>query len=171
MRFSYGLGVRRRRGRTERARPCCGEDFVKELEVRFGRSRAPKKPGPKPKEKVDETEESRLGLGRKTGDILMSEPTVIEWNGHKIEFSPILSRRTLWMATINELRVDGKLVATSGGFCFGSCAKASIEHKGKTTSLTVESSTCFRRAWDLNCRMIIDGNVVFEGLAKTFFRW
>jgi len=46
--------VRRLRAATMTGRPCGGEDFVRGLEARLGRSLGPKKPGPKPKAKVDD---------------------------------------------------------------------------------------------------------------------
>jgi hypothetical protein len=93
---------------------------------------------------------------------------VIEWRGHTIDFIPVLSHRTLWLATMNELWLDGKLAATSGGFGFRSRAKASLEHEGETVTVLVESSTGIS---GLECEVIVDGQTIMRGVVKARRCW
>lgn len=101
----------------------------------------------------------------------MREITSIDWNGHTIEFIPILSHKTLWVATLDEVRFDGELVATSGGFKFSDRAEANVQHEGKSVSLIIKSSICWRTFIDLNYELIIDGETISQGTAKTQIRW
>jgi hypothetical protein len=93
------------------------------------------------------------------------------WKGHTIEFVPVLSRRTFWLATLNELWFDGKKVATSGGYCFSSEARATVEHDGRPVSLRVRSSSRYRSLVNLNYTLVVDGDVVSSGIAKTKVQW
>ncbi len=95
----------------------------------------------------------------------------IDWKGHVIEFIPVLSRRTFWLATLNELWFDGDRVATSGGFCFSSQARATVEHGGRPVSIDVRSSSRFRSLVDLNYELLVDGQIVSRGIAKTQIQW
>lgn len=97
--------------------------------------------------------------------------TTINWNGHTIEFIPVLSHRTFWFATLNELRYDGRLVATSGGFCFSSEARATVEHDGRSVVLEMRSSSRFQSLVNLNYTLLVDGQVFSRGIAKTRIQW
>ena len=96
----------------------------------------------------------------------------IDWKGHTIEFVPVLSRKTFWIATLNELRFDGKLVATSGGYCFSDEARATVEFDGRPVLLQMRSSSRFQSlVGNLNYTLLVDGQVVSSGVAKTRIRW
>lgn len=95
----------------------------------------------------------------------------IDWNGHIVEFVPVVSHKTFWLATLNELRFDGKLVGTSGGFCFSSEASATVEHDGRPVLLQVRSSSRIQSLLNLNYTLLIDGQVVSIGVAKTRVQW
>ena len=95
----------------------------------------------------------------------------IEWEGHTIEFIPVLSHRYLWVATVNELKFDGIKVATSGGLCFSAQAKATIQHNGSPVTIEVLSNTSFRSPNNLNFKLLIDGKLISSGFAKTRFQW
>jgi hypothetical protein len=97
----------------------------------------------------------------------MSAINKIDWKGHTIEFIPVLSHKRLWVATLNELRFDGKQVAASGGFCFSDEAGATVEHDGRPVLLQMRSSTRFQSFLDLNYTLLVDGQVVSSGVAKT----
>jgi len=95
----------------------------------------------------------------------------IDWKGHTIEFIPVLSHRRFWLATLNELWFDGKQVATSGGCCFSSEARATVEHDGRPVSLQMCSGSTFRSLVNLKYVLLIDGQTVSSGFAKTRVRW
>jgi hypothetical protein len=95
----------------------------------------------------------------------------IDWKGHTVEFIPVLSHKTFWVATLNELRFDGKLVATSGGFCFGSQARTTVEHEGRPVLLEMRSSSRRQSLVNLNYTLLVDGQVVSSGVAKTRIQW
>ena len=95
----------------------------------------------------------------------------IDWNGHAIEFVPVLSHKRLWLATLNELLFDGKLVAKSGGLCFSSEARATVEHEGRPVLLQVRSNSTFRSFINLRYQLQIDGQVISSGFAKTRVQW
>ena len=95
----------------------------------------------------------------------------IEWKGHTIEFIPVLSHRYFWIATANELWFDGNKVATSGGLCFSSKAKATIQHDGIPVAVEMRSSSSFSFSINLNYELLIDQKIVSKGLAKTHLRW
>jgi len=101
----------------------------------------------------------------------MSAINKIDWKGHTIEFIPVLSHKRFWLATLNELRFDGKQVATSGGFCFSCEARATVEHDGRPVSLQMRSSSTFRSVVNLRYVLLIDGQVFSSGFAKTRVRW
>ena len=92
----------------------------------------------------------------------------IKWEEHEIEFIPVASHRTFWAATINELWFDGIMVATSGGFCLSSTARATIDHRGQQVSTEVRSSTWSGR--DLKYQLLINGVVISKGYAKIRYR-
>ena len=95
----------------------------------------------------------------------------IDWKGHTIEFIPVLSRKTFWVATLNELWFDGKPVAKSGGFCFSSEARATVEHEGRSVLLQMRTSSRFQSLVNLNYTLLVDGQVVSSGVAKTRVQW
>ena len=95
----------------------------------------------------------------------------IEWEGHVIEFFPVLSHRYLWVATVNELWFDGIKVATSGGLCFSSQASALVQHNGQSVTIEALSSTSFRSPNNLNYKLFIAGKLVSSGFAKTRLQW
>jgi hypothetical protein len=95
----------------------------------------------------------------------------IDWKGHTIEFIPVLSHKTFWVATLNELRFDGRQVATSGGFCFSSEARATVEHDGRPALLQMRTSSRFQSLVNLNYTLLVDGQVVSSGVAKTRVQW
>lgn len=97
--------------------------------------------------------------------------TEVHWEGHTIEFIPVLSHKTLWLATINELWIDGKLMAKSGGFSFNSEAKCVIKHHDHDITIEVKSSTSGKTLSGLNYEVIIDGETVDKGIAKARYRW
>src|SRR5262245_3261104 len=91
-------------------------------------------------------------------------PLKIDWQGHTIEFVPVVSHKTFWLATLNELRFDGMKVAESGGFCFSDEARAAVGHQGRPISLVVQSSTCLQSMTGLNYVLLVDGEVVSKGV-------
>ena len=91
-----------------------------------------------------------------------------EWEGHVIEFIPVASHRTLWLATINELWFDGRKVATSGGICFSSTARATVEHDGQSVLLEVQSNK--GRSLNLNYQLLINNQLLNSGLARIRFK-
>ncbi len=98
----------------------------------------------------------------------MAEKKNIKWEDHEIEFIPVASHRTLWVATFNELWFDGIMVATSGGFCLSSTARATVGHRGQPISIEVRSSTW--SGHDLNYQLLINGVVISKGYAKIRYR-
>ena len=94
-----------------------------------------------------------------------------EWKGHTIEFIPVLSHKRLWLATLNQLWFDGEMVATSGGFCFVCEARATVRHEGRPVSLVVRSSSRYQSLVNLNYKLLVDGELVSSGVAKTRLRW
>lgn len=95
----------------------------------------------------------------------------IDWKGHAIEFIPVLSHKTFWIATLNELWIDGTMVATSGGFCFSDQVRATVQHDGQPVLIEVRSSTRWNSLVNLNYDLLIDGQIVSRGIAKTKVRW
>src|SRR5579859_1176451 len=95
----------------------------------------------------------------------------IVWEGHTIEFFPVLSHRRLWVATLNELWFDGKKVATSGGFCLWSRARATVEHEGRPISIEVRSSSRVGSLVNLNYELLVDGKTISRSIAKTRIQW
>jgi hypothetical protein len=75
------------------------------------------------------------------------------------------------VATLNELRFDGKHVASSGGFCFSDEARATVEHAGQSVLLQMRSSTRFQSLGNLNYTLLVDGQVVSSGVAQTMIQW
>jgi hypothetical protein len=75
------------------------------------------------------------------------------------------------MATTNELLFDGNKVATSGGLCFSSKAKATVQHDGIPVEIEMRSSSRFSLSISLNYELLIDQKVISKGFAKTHFRW
>ena len=101
----------------------------------------------------------------------MSAINKIDWKGHTIEFIPVLSHKRCWLATLNELRFDGKQVATSGGFCFSCEARATVEHDGQPVVLQMRSSSRIQSLVNLNYTLLVDGQVVSSGVTKTRVCW
>jgi hypothetical protein len=95
----------------------------------------------------------------------------IDWKGHTIEFISVLSHKRFWMATLNELWFDGKLVATSGGFCFSCEACATVEHDGQPVLLQMRSSSRIQSLVNLNYILLADGQVIGSGITKTRVCW
>jgi len=91
-----------------------------------------------------------------------------EWQGHVIEFIPVASHRTLWLATINELWFDGRKLATSGGFCFSSTARATVQHNGQPVLIEVRSDK--GRNLHLNYQLLINDQLLNRGLARISFK-
>jgi hypothetical protein len=75
------------------------------------------------------------------------------------------------VATLNQLRFDGKQVATSGGFCFSDEARATVEHDGQQVLLQMRSSTRFQSLVNANYTLLVDGHVVSSGLVRIRFQW
>ncbi|GEM_PF-2948124 len=95
----------------------------------------------------------------------------VEWQNHSIEFIPVLSHKTLWMATKNELRVDGRLLATSGGFVFRSKAEGEFEHRSENVKIEVKSRTYWGAFFDINYEIVINGKTINKAIAKSKIRW
>jgi len=89
------------------------------------------------------------------------------WEGHTIEFIPVVSHRTFWLGTLNELWFDGLKVATSGGFCLSSTARATVEHNGETVGIEVRSTK--GRNLHLNYQLLVNNQLVSSGLARMRF--
>ena len=94
-----------------------------------------------------------------------------DWKGHTIEFIPVLSHKRFWIATLNELWFDGKLVATSGGFCFSCEARATVAHDGQPVVLQMRSTSRIQSLVNLNYTLLVDGQVVSSGVTKIRFCW
>jgi hypothetical protein len=94
----------------------------------------------------------------------------INWEGHTIEFIPVLSHKYLWIATANELRIDGSKVATSGGLCFSCKAQATIQHSGRPVTIEMRSSSRWQSFVNLNCELLIDGQSIGRGVSRIRFQ-
>jgi hypothetical protein len=94
-----------------------------------------------------------------------------EYEGHAIAFWPIVSVRTLWVASMNYLLIDGRLVAKSGGLCFGSVAKADIPHGGGVIPVEVKTKTSIRGPIHLDYMLLIEGKEVDSGTLRMSFMW
>ena len=64
-----------------------------------------------------------------------------DWEGHQIVIRAVLPAKYLWMATQNQLWIDGKLAASSGGMNFSSQAECTIEHNGGKVRVTLQTRT------------------------------
>lgn len=94
-----------------------------------------------------------------------------EYEGHGIVFWPIVSARTLWLASVNYLLIDGRLAARSGGLRFKSVARADIQHGGRTVPIEVRSRTSIRGLVHLYYTLLIDGNKVDSGTLRMSLMW
>jgi len=91
-------------------------------------------------------------------------PVVIEWEGLLIEFYAYLSPKYLWLATENQLWIDDKFVAKSGGLNFGSEAKCKLLHDRKILDICFKTKTRFKSGSGLDYFLIVDNTVVKNGI-------
>ena len=94
-----------------------------------------------------------------------------DWEGHSFVIRALLLPKYLWLATVNELWVDGALVSTSGGLTFSSVAKHRLKHRGKEVEVVLETSTrkAITGGLDYKCR--VDGIIVSAGVLRCGFAW
>ncbi len=98
------------------------------------------------------------------------EITTVNWEGHEIKYIPVLSKKHLWLATEDYLFIDDKLIAQTGGFKFQTGIDTKVELDQKHIRIKVEASTAWKTLCDLNCKLIIDDEVVYDGIVKTQFK-
>jgi len=89
-----------------------------------------------------------------------------DWEGHKIQFDAILSHRRVWIASLNDLWVDGILMAHSGGFCVESKASCEIDHKGVPVPIEMVTKTYRGSPGQLEYRLLIHGSEIDKGILK-----
>jgi hypothetical protein len=100
-----------------------------------------------------------------------SKVYVGEHEGHTLAFWPVCSLRTLWLASINYLLVDGRVAATSGGFVFRSAAKSSLSKGNECIPVEVRSTTSKRGLFHLDFKVLIGGDTAAAGTLRMSFRW
>ena len=94
-----------------------------------------------------------------------------DWEGHSFVIRSLLLPKYLWLATLNELWVDGDLVTTSGGPTFSSVARHRLKHQGKEVEIVLETRTrkAITGGLDYECR--VDGIVVSAGILRGALVW
>jgi hypothetical protein len=116
----------------------------------------------KPRDFVDHT---------KTSKNKANKQEIFQWEGHQIVIRVIAPAKYLWMATINQLWIDGHLLAISGGFNFSSQAKCTIHHQGKTVNIVLQTRTRASLAGGLNYDFRVDDISRRTGMLKFEMRW
>ena len=89
-----------------------------------------------------------------------------EYKGHIIVFWPIISSRSLWMASYNYLFVDGKLISQSGGFCLKDSALGEIQHDNDKIIIEMRS---WSSSNGLSYELLVDGIYVDSGNIKPSY--
>lgn len=89
-----------------------------------------------------------------------------EYNGHEIAFWPIVSSRSLWMASYNYLLVDGHIVAKSGGFCLSASAKGEFVHNDRTVSIEMRTGSA---SGGLAYELLIDAKIFDYGQMRSSY--
>ncbi|MCE5340703.1 MAG: hypothetical protein LLF92_06195 [Planctomycetaceae bacterium] len=97
----------------------------------------------------------------------------LQYLGHEILFWPICSGRTLWLASDNYFFIDRKLVSKSGGCCFRSEAKSSLQYGGTQVPIQMKTKTSGKGGIDYELHIgedLIDrGNLKCSYMFKTPF--
>jgi hypothetical protein len=94
----------------------------------------------------------------------------INFDGHEILFWPICSVRTLWMASDNFLIIDGKLAAKSGGACFSSRAKATLQYDDIEVPVEMRTKSS-SRPFHVDYQLIIGEEQIDSGTLRMSCVW
>ena len=94
-----------------------------------------------------------------------------DWEGHSFLIRALLLPKYLWLATVNELWVDGELVSRSGGPTFSNVAKHRLKHRGKDVEIVLKTRTRKAITGGLDYECHVDGTIVSEGILRSQYVW
>lgn len=94
-----------------------------------------------------------------------------DWEGHSFVIRALLLPKYLWLATVNELWVDGDLVSTSGGLTFSDVARHRLKHRGPEVEIVLETRTRIAITGGLDYECRVDGIVVSAGILRSEYVW
>lgn len=94
-----------------------------------------------------------------------------EWDGRNVELRVFLTGRHLWLATEEELRVDGVPVVRTGGFRMTTRGHAALEHRGIHVKVSLVAQVSFRAPLGSLYRVLVDDQLVWEGGVIPGLAW
>ena len=94
-----------------------------------------------------------------------------QWEGHTIRYEAVVSRKTLWLYSLDELWIDGKLCARTGGIHLsGGKASCQIEHAGNPVTIEMMTKTYWKGDMGMKYRLLIQGTEVDSGIMQMALR-
>ncbi|MCE5249922.1 hypothetical protein LLG96_06850 [bacterium] len=94
-----------------------------------------------------------------------------QWEGHTIRYEAVVSHKTLWLYSHDELWVDGKLCARTGGIHLsGGKASCQIEHAGNPVTIAMMTKTYWKGDMGMKYRLLIQGIEVDSGIMQMMLR-
>lgn len=93
------------------------------------------------------------------------------WDGRTVEIRSRLTGRYLFLATEEELIIDGRAVLRSGGFSVRTRKHAAVEHQGMHVKVTLDAKVSIKAPLGAWYRFLVDDAVAWEGPVTPGLAW